>query len=449
MKKSLDSYFSFTTHGIVALAISLIVNFSYLLSLIAYERDYSPPELRDANGEIAVTEVSGIIRLNVDGYGYLTACNSGDIDSIYVQPWRLRMFDVTDGDLVQAEAVPSSNGRGHYRLINVKSINGRDIDYGEIFGHPKYAAESLLQIVFYLLMSLLMIVVMTLRIRGSNISFGSFAKRMAVCLAFTVLFYFAAPVVERPMGVLRPLFLGRGGSMFDTIVIMKCSFSLVVSILYAFIYTLVYQRQSMVVENERLKSENLTTRYDMLVSQVNPHFFFNSLNSLATLVRENDNDKALTYIDTMSYTFRYILQNGQNMAVTLREELAFADAYGYLFKIRYADKIFFDIEVDESFKNRLLPSLSLQPLIDNAVKHNAVTSRNPMRITIRVENDRLCVSNPKYPLLEPATGTGTGLKNLSSRYMLITGRDIEITDTPDRFTVQLPLLKSENVNFKR
>ena len=442
MKKPIDRYFSFTTHGIVALAITLIVNFSYLLSLIAFERDYAPPELRDAKGDVVVVETTGIMRLNVDGYGYLTDCSDEGIDSVYVQQWRMRMLDVADGDVVRAEIIKPAEERAHHRLIAVKSINDREIDYGEIFGHSRYMTESLLQMAFYLLMSFLMIVVMTLRLNGGNMSFGGFAKRIAVCLLLTVGFYFLAPVIERPSGLLKPIFLARTASMFDSIVIMKCSFSLVVSILYAFIYTLVYQRQSMLVENERLKSENLTTRYDMLVSQINPHFFFNSLNSLATLVRENDSEKALTYIDTMSYTFRYILQNGQRMTVTLREELLFADAYSYLFKIRYADKIFFDIEVDESYKNRILPSLSLQPLIDNAVKHNAVTSRNPMRISIRIERDRLCVSNPKYPLLKPATGTGTGLKNLSSRYLLITGNDIEIVDTPDTFTVELPLLTS-------
>ena len=447
MNKPLEKYFSITTHGIVALAFSLIVNFSYLVSLLAYERDYAPPELRDAKGGIAVVETTGTVHLHKDGYGYMTTCSGSGIDSVYVQPWRLRMFDVGDGDIVKAEIVKPANGNGHYRLVNVKNINGREIDYREIFGRPQYVTESLLQMVFYLILSFLMILAMTRRINGGNISMGSFAKRIALCLLLTVGFYFLAPVTERPSGLLRPLFIARMGSMFDSIVVLKCSFSFVVSILYAFIYTLIYQRQSMQVENERLKSENLTTRYDMLVSQINPHFFFNSLNSLATLVRENDNEKALTYIDTMSYTFRYILQNGQRMTVTLREELLFADAYCYLFKIRYEDKIFFDIDVDENYKNRILPSLSLQPLIDNAVKHNTVTSRKPMRISISINNDKLCVSNPKSPLLKPATGTGTGLKNLSSRYLLITGHDIEVKDTDDTFAVELPLLKSENVKI--
>jgi LytS/YehU family sensor histidine kinase len=198
------------------------------------------------------------------------------------------------------------------------------------------------------------------------------------------------------------------------------------------------------LENEQLKSENLTTRYDMLVSQINPHFFFNSLNSLSTLVRENDTKKALTYIDQLSYTFRYILQNSQNMIVPLKEELDFMDAYSYQFKIRYADKIFFDINIDKEYLNYTLPSLSLQPLIDNAVKHNAITSRRPMRISIYVEEGVLVVSNPKSPLLEPAQGTGIGLKNLNSRWELIANKSIEIINTDETFLVRLPLLKPHN-----
>ena len=182
----------------------------------------------------------------------------------------------------------------------------------------------------------------------------------------------------------------------------------------------------------------------MLVSQINPHFFFNSLNSLSTLVRENDTKKALTYIDQLSYTFRYVLQNSQNMEVPLKEELAFVEAYSYQFKIRYADKIFFDINISDDYLDYMLPSLSLQPLIDNAVKHNAITSRHPMHISIYVEDGMLIVSNPKSPLVEPAQGTGIGLSNLNSRWELIAGKSIEIVDTKDSFMVKLPLLKPHN-----
>lgn len=440
--KPREKFFSFSTHVMVALTISLIVNFSYLLAMLTYERDYMPAEARGDKTEII--DVKGTIRLNPDGYAYITGCDNPAIDSVYVQPWRLNHIEIADGDRIEARITATENPAAHYKMLVVKTVNGVDIDYGKIFNSPGNITGVILQILFYLAFSLLTAVVMTLRIRHNDYSLRTLVRRSAICIVIGVGIYLLAPVFDRSTWVLQPLFIARSGVLFDAIVFMKCSFTLVVAILYSFIYVLIFQRQRIVIENEHLQSENLTTRYNMLVSQINPHFLFNSLNSLAMLVRENYSDKALNYIDRMSYTFRYILQNGQNMTVTLREELKFVEAYSYLFKIRYEDKIFFDMHVSSEYLDRILPSLSLQPLIDNAVKHNTLTTRRPMHVTISVENGCLVVSNPKYPLLSPAAGTGTGLKNLRSRWQLIADVDIEICDTPDTFTVKLPLLKPED-----
>ena len=160
------------------------------------------------------------------------------------------------------------------------------------------------------------------------------------------------------------------------------------------------------------------------------------------LVRQEDKSRALEYIDQLSYTFRYITQNSNNgELVPLREEMAFAEAYCYMFRIRYADKIFFDIDVDEQYMDCLLPALSLQPLIGNAVKHNAITSKRPLSVRISVEDGFLVVSNPLQPLLEPQIGTGTGLENLKSRYELMLDRTIEIEQTDTHFIVRLPLVR--------
>ena len=113
-----------------------------------------------------------------------------------------------------------------------------------------------------------------------------------------------------------------------------------------------------------------------------------------------------------------------------------------MFRIRYADKIFFDIDVDEQYKGYLLPALSLQPLIGNSVKHNAITSKNPLHVTITVEDGYLVVSNPVRPLLEPQVGTGTGLQNLNSRYALMLGAEIVVENDAEHFTVKLPLKRA-------
>ena len=157
------------------------------------------------------------------------------------------------------------------------------------------------------------------------------------------------------------------------------------------------------------------------------------------LVREKHDDKALTYIDQLSYTFRYIIQNGQSTLMTLDEELKFIEAYSYLFEIRYADKLFFDIDVDDKYRSWTLPALSLQPLVGNAVKHNTITRSKPFHISIRTEQGWLVVANPKVPKIEPEPSTGIGLENLRNRWHLITGRDIEIIDTDKEFVVRMPL----------
>lgn len=163
------------------------------------------------------------------------------------------------------------------------------------------------------------------------------------------------------------------------------------------------------------------------------------------LVREKDENKALAYIDQLSYTFRYIIQNGQNTTTTLEDEIEFARAYGELFKVRYADKLFFDIEIDPTYNNWTLPALSLQPLIGNAVKHNTITRKQPLRVSIRTEDSMLIVSNRKAPKLEHEPSTGIGLKNLNSRCMLITGHEIEIKENETEFTVRLPLQRPTNL----
>ena len=119
--------------------------------------------------------------------------------------------------------------------------------------------------------------------------------------------------------------------------------------------------------------------------------------------------------------------------------MEFLDAYKYLLEIRYADKLFFDIDIDHDKLGMSLPALSVQPLIENAVKHNSITRGNPLRISISTENDFLVISNPLRPKMEPETGTGIGLKNLSSRYKRLTGKNIEIVDDGQKFTVRLPL----------
>ena len=425
---------------LVAVAISLVVNFSYLLLMLVDLNSGSsvPQDQEPRRRRTLVRQDEAQLVVHPDGYGYLVYENG---DSVYVPTQRMNRLRLAPGDRIVAELAPPRRHGAHPMMQKVLRHNGRDFDYSVLYNRPSQATELLLQLLYYLIVSFVMLSILTSVRR--NYSMSRYVRRcLWGCLAAVGL-YCVAPVTDWHTGRIIMNFMG--GRMFDYMLLLKCSFAVVVSMLYGRIYVLLSQRQAVVVENERLKNENLTTRYNMLVGQINPHFFFNSLNSLAMLVRERQDEKALTYIDQLSYTFRYIIQNGQSALMTLDEELKFVEAYSYLFRIRYADKLFFDIDVDPKFLAWRLPALSLQPLIGNAVKHNTITRSNPFHISIRTDAAGwLEVSNPKIPKLEPEPSTGIGLENLRNRWQLITGRRIEILDDGKTFRVRMPLQNPES-----
>ena len=429
-----SKYADLVLNLLVAVAISLVVNFSYVLLMLVDLNSDSQPRPSDQRAVERPDE--GVLSVHPDGYGYLVYENG---DSVYVPTRRMRWLEIAPGDRIVADLMPPRSEKAHPMLAEIRTRNGAEFDYSQLYNGPSKMTELLLQLFYYLVVSFVMLSILTSVRR--NYSMSRFVRRCLWCCVAAAALYCVAPVTEWHTGRIGLNFMS--GRMFDYMLLLKCSFAVVASMLYGRIYVLISQRQAVVVENERLKNENLTTRYNMLVGQINPHFFFNSLNSLAMLVRERQDDKALVYIDQLSYTFRYIIQNGQSTLMTLGEELKFAEAYSYLFKIRYADKLFFDIAVDARYFDWRLPALSLQPLIGNAVKHNTITRSNPLHVSIRVENGILEVSNPRRPKLEPEPSTGIGLENLRNRWQLITGRDIAILSTEERFTVRLPLLNPD------
>ena len=415
---------------LVALAVSLVVNFSYVLLLIVDQKSDGQP--RPAKASVIARGEEGTLRVSPDGHGYIVYENG---DSVYVMMQRIYRMNLKDGDrLVANLAAPRRHG-AHPVMTELRMRNGEEFDYSTLFNRPSKTTELALQLFYYLVVSFIMLSILTsVRRRYTP---GRFVRHCIWCVLAAAALYMVAPVTEWRSG--RIMLNCMGDHIFDYMLLLKCSFAVAVSMLYGWVYVLNSKQQAVVMENARLKNENLTTRYNMLVGQINPHFFFNSLNSLAMLVREKHDEKALTHIDQLSYTFRYIIQNGQSTLMTLDEELKFVEAYSYLFKIRYADKLFFDIDIEEKYRTWTLPALSLQPLIGNAVKHNTITRSKPFHISIRTENGWLVVSNPKVPKLEPEPSTGIGLENLRNRWHLITGRDIEIIDTDKEFVVRMPL----------
>lgn len=201
------------------------------------------------------------------------------------------------------------------------------------------------------------------------------------------------------------------------------------------------KKQEMKLEYEKIKVKQLQSSYNALMGQINPHFFFNSLNGLNSLIRAGEQEKTLENLEGLSNVFRYILQSNHKTLVSLDEELQFVKAYTYLLGVRYEHKLFFSIQVEETYLRKKLPILSLLPLIENAVKHNVISKRHPLQIQIYTKSDNwLVILNSIRPKMEETVGHGIGLKNLRERYRMLTGRNIQIANANGCFEVFLPLL---------
>lgn len=229
---------------------------------------------------------------------------------------------------------------------------------------------------------------------------------------------------------------------FHPMLWMEHLFLLVVVVLTGMLMRQLSSKQKMQLEYERLKSKKWQSSYHALMAQIQPHFFFNSLNGLNALIRAGDQAQTLTYLDELSAVFRYILQSNRKELVTLAEELEFVKAYTYLLEVRYEGKLFFSVQVDQAYLFWYLPILSVLPLVENAVKHNVISRQYPLRIDLYTSADGcLVVSNQIRPKIEASSGSGIGLKNLWARYQLLTGKDLLISRRKEYFKVMLPLLK--------
>lgn len=202
---------------------------------------------------------------------------------------------------------------------------------------------------------------------------------------------------------------------------------------------LVRKSQLVLVENQQLRTENLVNQYEALKNQLNPHMLFNSLNTLRSLIREMP-DKAQDYLQELSRVLRYTLQENENQTVPLREEMEFVRAYIFLLKMRYEDNLSFEIRIGEETEHYQLPPMSVQLLIENAVKHNEISNRHPLVIRVTSERHSLTVSNPVQPKLTASNGTRIGLANLAKRYCLLFKEDIVVREEKDTFIVTIPLI---------
>ncbi|MEO0526145.1 MAG: histidine kinase [Bacteroidota bacterium] len=192
------------------------------------------------------------------------------------------------------------------------------------------------------------------------------------------------------------------------------------------------------IEKERLKRKSLQNELAALKNQVNPHFLFNSLNSLSLLVRE-DQKAAVKFINKLSFLYRYILQSKDQNLLTVKEELKFLESYIHLIQERYRDNFVVNIDINEKLLPKKIPALALQLLMENVVKHNEISNEKPLYVDLFEENGYLVLRNKLQKRTGYIESTHTGLSNLNTRFKLHMNKGIEIAKDDVHFTVKLPM----------
>jgi LytS/YehU family sensor histidine kinase len=206
-------------------------------------------------------------------------------------------------------------------------------------------------------------------------------------------------------------------------------------------YRLAQQQKMMSLENKAgaLEKEKAMVMYENLKQQLNPHFLFNSLTSLNSLIAAEPK-RAGEFLDNLSKTYRYILKSRDNETVPLIDEIRFAESYIQLQKTRFEKGFDVKIEVPEEYHHRKIVPVTLQNLIENAIKHNIIDADRPLAVTIHVEDDSLVVENNLQKKKFVETSNRQGLASMQSLYNYLSSRPVEITETADSFKIKLPLL---------
>lgn len=213
---------------------------------------------------------------------------------------------------------------------------------------------------------------------------------------------------------------------------------------FAAIYEIIYFYRGWEIENieaEQLKKMNLESQLTSLRSQINPHFLFNNLNTLSSLI-VSDTQKAEHFLDQLSAVYRYLLQKNQGHLSTLNDELSFADSYSNILKMRFQGGFLFEKNIDVNWHNYHIPTHTLQVILENAIRHNIVATHKPLRVRLFVEDGKLvCQNNFQKKNLSVNTSK-QGLNHVIQKYEILSKSTVEILETAHIFEVRLPLLKS-------
>lgn len=193
-------------------------------------------------------------------------------------------------------------------------------------------------------------------------------------------------------------------------------------------------------EKEKLKRENTESQLEILKNQVQPHFLFNSLNTLASIIPAEP-EIAVKYVQNLSKVYRYILEIKDKKLIPVYEEMKCVQAYLFMLETRFGGNLRCNVVLENIEENHHIVPLSVQMLVENAVKHNIISTKKPLTISITTEGAELRVSNNLQLKQDEVMSTGTGLKNISNRYDITTGRKVIVREDKENFTVHIPLIE--------
>ena len=199
--------------------------------------------------------------------------------------------------------------------------------------------------------------------------------------------------------------------------------------------------RDLAVQHEQLRAEALSYRISLLKSQINPHFLFNSLNVLVGLVYK-DPDLSAKFIQQLAEVYRYVLAQQDEDLVPIEQEISFTRSVIFLQKIRFGESLDVSLDISGS-ASFLVPPLAIQILIENAIKHNIISSAQPLHISLYLEDEYLVVTNNLQLKEEVRHTLGVGLENIRNRYHMLTGKEVLVIKDAHRFTVKLPKIKSK------
>lgn len=223
---------------------------------------------------------------------------------------------------------------------------------------------------------------------------------------------------------------------------------LLITIMITFTINTIYTASSFfnfwmhsVKEKEDIVRESVSAEFESLKNQINPHFLFNSINTLTGLIEEKS-DMASEFVRKLSSVYRYVLTHKEKNLVPLHEEINFLESFVYLNQIRFGNNLRIEINIPQEYQNQYIVTLSAQMLVENCIKHNVISEKNPLYISVFVRDKKLTVRNNLQRKCLNTDSNGIGLNNISRRYKLVTNESVDILETDTEFMVSIPILKT-------